>query len=431
MGNLARRSIALATALLFVFFATFGMVTSASAESVDSLFSQSVFCLRCAQPYTSLSWNLSHETGGYSPVGDLDNMLHFTALGIQFIFCAADGKNNFAIDVPRAIALIEAIDAEIPDEYKRQHVKNIVILLSSEDYCLHYDYWSAEQRSGLIPDLGSYFTSEKTQQNVVGCCYSFPHTMELERVVWLATGKNIAYTQAPREQVNCAYSYHLYCSDEAILMAKFIHEVTHALTFTTTMPSLEDYGFVSNHNWERLQTANGRTPEDLFSTEALAYDTTLKVMSKYQPLAFLDIRPNTQYEDDSTEEPEIIEERVLASNSLTSHPNTMAAPEEQSTEERQMTMWLELDNADGTNGNTRITWIEKAEVGARPTLQPDGRPITVIRDDNIPLAAPEAVTPGTEPAAEPEPVVEESYPYEVYGGIDPRSILGLGDSQTP
>lgn len=256
----------------------------------SDLLSHSVFCLRCSQPYTTMSWDLGYDTGNY----ELLDHLHFNALGIDFTFYAADMNSTFAIDVNRTIAVLEALDAEIPDQYRRKHVESVVIILSSEMYCLDYEHWTPQQRRMLVPELGSYFTSEKSQQNVLGCCTSFPSTREKERVIWMTAGKSLRNPDTPREQVNCAYSYHLYCTEEMALMAMFIHEMTHALTLTVTMPSLEEYGFVSNQNWELQQLATGREDVQLYSVEALAYDITTQIMKKYQPQALFQITGNGQ-----------------------------------------------------------------------------------------------------------------------------------------
>lgn len=384
-----------------------GMVASASGfarQSLESdhgfgsasdMLSHSVFCLRCSQPYSTLAWDMGYETGRFEPL----NNLQFNAIGIDFIFCAADGNSLFMIDVDRVINMLEILDAEIPAQYRRRQVESVVIILSSEMYCLDYEVWTTEQRQELVPDLSSYFTSEKSQQNVLGCCTSFPSTRERQRVIWMTAGKSLKSGSAPREQANCAYSYHLYCSEEIALMAMFIHEMTHALTLTVTMPSLDEYGFSPNYNWELQQLAANREPAELFSVEALAYDTTTRILKKYQPQALFNISAVGEFNDGFGDD------IVYASAGTT---EVAAAPVIDETQSAQMQLL--------------------AEQGAYETLEE-------IEDQEIPLASDElaymdsliawVLTEHTVEVENSDPW--EDYDSEVWEGMDPRGILGAGE----
>lgn len=255
-----------------------------------------LLCLSCAQTFTALDWNLHKKEGHYIPA----SMAQFEALGITFTFYAADDRHNVGVDIGRLIPLVEEIYAAIPPEYRRNHVESVKIIVSSEDYCLGYDYWSWEMRNGLVSDYSCYFTSESVLEDIGGCCGSFPDTQERERVIWLPTGKMLSGLQGLGEHTNCAYSYHIYSTEEMNTQVKFIHELVHALSISRTMPSLSDYGFKANTNWELQWLATGKELPVLSAAEALAYDLSRTLVQELRPSALFSELPRMTPSDRET-----------------------------------------------------------------------------------------------------------------------------------
>lgn len=231
-------------------------------------------CIACAQAYTRLDWDAGRETASLVP---LDGVA-ISMAGMRFVFLAADDGARLGIDVERMGALIGAVHADIPEAYRRKRVETVIVIVSSAPYCLRYEEWTSEMRRGLTGDLGAYFTAEHAEGDSGGCCASFPNTKERERVIWLPVGLALACDGTMAEHANCAYSYHISCTEAMNLTLRLTHELVHALAISRTLPSLADYGFTPNANWELQWIASGKTLPALSTAEAFAYDRSRAIM---------------------------------------------------------------------------------------------------------------------------------------------------------
>lgn len=236
-------------------------------------------CLGCAQPYAEYGWDIARDTVSLTPL----DRVGINMLDMQFAFFAADEHVSLGIDLERMASLIGTIYNEIPEAYRRKQIDTVIIIVSSDPYCLRYDAWTNKMRQGLVDDLSSYFTAEASLEDNSGCCASFPNTKERERVIWLPVGLALSASGEKVEHANCAYSYHVRCTEELNLTMRLIHELIHALAISRTLPSLEEYGFVPNLTWELQWMARGNEPARLVTAEAFAYDLSRKIMRTYWP----------------------------------------------------------------------------------------------------------------------------------------------------